>query len=220
MAIASAPLRLDDAHAPLHLADAENCHLRLVDDDGGRQQTAADAVIGYRERPAADILGREFAVARGGDELAEPPCDLQQAQLLRAVHDGHDESLAAERRTDSDVALRVQHERVRLEARVDFRLLAQGAGARGDEIGGEREPHSLPLELAHMPLAMRKHPRQVRFEQRRDVRCGRDAAHHVLGDPAADGRVRMPRSHGFRVRRMTLDVGSRDAPLASGAFDV
>src|SRR5208283_3080482 len=66
------PAGLEDAHAPLHLTDAENGDLRLVDDDGGSQQATAGAVIGDREGSAADVFGRELAVARGGDEPAEP----------------------------------------------------------------------------------------------------------------------------------------------------
>ncbi len=53
------------------LTDAENRHLRLVDDDGRRQQAAAYPVIRDRECSAAHVLRGKLARARGSHQLPE-----------------------------------------------------------------------------------------------------------------------------------------------------
>ena len=83
--MASAPSGFQHAHAPLDFADAENRHLRLIDDDGRREQAAAHPVIGDRERAAAHLLRRQLAGAGGRDQPPELGSDLPQAQVLRRV---------------------------------------------------------------------------------------------------------------------------------------
>ena len=72
------PLRVEDAHPPLDFADAENRHLRLIDDDRRREQAPADAVIGDGEGAAAHLLRREPARAGGADQPAEPAGDPEE----------------------------------------------------------------------------------------------------------------------------------------------
>ena len=118
--------RVHDAYPALDFADAEDGDLRLVDDDGRREQASADAVIGDGEGAAAHLLRRQPAGARGAHELAEARRELREAHVLRLMDHRHDETLVAERRADADVRVRVKLERVLVERRVH----APGARAR------------------------------------------------------------------------------------------
>ena len=181
------------AYAALELADAQNGHLRLIDDDGSRQQAAAHPVIGNRECAAANILRRQLASPGRRNQLAQLQRHAEKIQLLRAVDHRHDQSAAPQGRADADIAVRVQGQCILLEACIHFRVRAQGPRAGRDKIRGERQARALPLELGGVAIAVRQDAGQIRLEQRSHVRRDGNAASHVFGDAPAHGGVRHAR---------------------------
>ena len=188
--MALAVRRIHDAYPAFDLADAEDRHLRLIDDDGRREQASADAVIRDGEGAAAHLLRPQPAGTRGAHELAEARRELRQTHVLRPMDHRHDETLVAERRADADVRVRVKLERVLVERRVQRRVREQGTRASGHEVGGEGEADALPLVFGRVTRAVRLHTSEIRLEHRGHVRRLRETARHVLGHAPTHGAMR------------------------------
>src|SRR5580692_7681250 len=110
--------------------------------------------------------------------------------MLRLMDHRHDEALIAERRTDADVCIRMELERVLVKCGVHGGVRHQCARASGYEVSREGEAGALALVFGRMPRAVRLHAREISLEQRGYVRRQRKTARHVLGHALAHGAVR------------------------------
>ena len=123
---------------------------------------------------------------------------------------------------------------------------AQCLHAGADEVSRERQARAARLESLRMQRAVLEHAREIRLEQRGDVRRIREAAGHVFGHAAAHGGVRdrsvrgrsrgsrrgprrrrvRSRSHecrnrrGLGLRHMPCDILRGHAAVASRAIDI
>src|SRR5262245_37875539 len=102
---------LDHHRAFLEFADAEDCGLRLIDDDRRREEAAADAVIRDGEGAAADVCGLKFPCARGGDAFVEDARNVEERFVFETMEYGDDEPYFGERRCYADVDDVVEFER-------------------------------------------------------------------------------------------------------------
>ena len=127
----------------------------------------------------------------------------------------HDEPLVAERRADADVGVRMQLERVLVKGRVHRRMRRQRSCARGDEIGREREADA-PRRSYSAACRARCACTRVRSASNSVVTCGasRETAHHVLGHPAANRRMRHARARSAARDSQRLRGGARRCAAA------
>src|SRR5690606_2496465 len=98
--------------------------LRLVDDRRGDQR-AERAVVRDRIRAAREIVGFQASLTGPTCDLVDRLRELRDGQRLGLPDHWRDEALGAEIDGDREVHVRVQHERVTLDARVQVRKLAE-----------------------------------------------------------------------------------------------
>ena len=119
-------------HGPaLERADGEDRRLRLVD-HRGEARDAEHAEVGHREGAAAQVVGRQLAVARGLGEAPGVGRDGADRLDVR-VEDDRDQKGALGRDGDPDVDPAVALGGPVPERAVDARVLAQGLRARLDD---------------------------------------------------------------------------------------
>src|SRR5436190_23714903 len=96
---------VNDDHALVNAADAEDCHLRLADDRQAEQRTK-DSGAGDRERAALYLFRLELLVAGTMREIFNRAAQTEHVALVGVTNDRHDQSLI-ERDGDAqiDVAL-------------------------------------------------------------------------------------------------------------------
>ena len=79
----SAPSGLDDAYPALDLADAENGHLRLIDDDGRREQAPATPWFESVNVPPRTSCGASLPARAAATSWPSSRGDLRAGQVLR-----------------------------------------------------------------------------------------------------------------------------------------
>jgi len=176
-------------------ADAENRHLRVVDDRRGEEAGELPRAR-HGEGRAANLLGLQRALACAVGKTSDLRVDLLHRLRVAAPDHRDDEALF---RLDghSDVVAVEVDDLVPLEARVQLRELAEGVGARLHDCRHE-ELHGDTLEVALLDPRDGRHfamgARHVLGDEAPDAaqllssalgrRCG-GCAHVLLGDPAS-----------------------------------
>src|SRR6185295_11150535 len=108
------------------------------------EQAGLLAERGDRERGAGQLFARQRGVARGLGQAPDLDRQLEQAELVRVVHDRHDQTLIGRSR-DPDVIVAEQYELVglRVEAAVQDRVLLERRDHRLDREREIREVDAL-----------------------------------------------------------------------------
>ena len=103
MAMPSPPSAVADDHRLARDGvGRQDGHLRLVD-DRHRQHAAGRAVVGDRERAAADLVGAQLAAAGPAGEVVDLAGDRPQPLGLGVAHHRHQQTLVVEIDGDADV---------------------------------------------------------------------------------------------------------------------
>ena len=177
---------VDHDGALLDVADAENGHLRLVD-DRHPEERPEDAGVRDRERAAADFVRLELLRARARREIRDRAAQAEQVLLVGILDDGDDQS-PVERDRDAEVHVLVIDDVVAVDRRVDD---GHGAKRFDDGLQNEREIRQLgagALVLRLLRFANLRDAREVDLEHRVHVRRRPPAHDHVLGDLLAHHR--------------------------------
>ena len=161
----------DDGRPLFNRADAENRHLRLVD-DGRAEQRADISRVRHRKGPAAHLIGFQLLRARARREIGNRGGDRGHVQSVDVPDDRNDQP-ALERHGNPDVDRLVIDDAVGVDRRIEDRERLQRIGRGFDD---EREVADLP------GLANVRDSREVDFEDGVHVRRSAPARHHVLGD--------------------------------------
>ena len=203
---------VDDDGPLLDRADAEDRHLRLVDDRHAELR-AELARVRDGERPAVHLLGLELLRARALGDVGDGAAQAEQV-LLVGVLDHRDDQPALERHRDAEVHVLLVDDVVAVERRVDDRMPPHRVDHR---LGDERHVRQLgaePLVFRLLLLADPSNGREVDVKDGVHVRRGAPAQHHVLGDLLAHHRERLDLDSG-RWRR--AGIRDPDPGPASGS---
>ena len=104
---------IDDNGALLDVADAEDRHLRLVDDRHAEER-AEHAWIGDREGAAGYFVGLQLLGAGSVRQIGDRPREAEQVPLVGVFHHRHDQS-PVQRDRDADVDVLVKDHLVAID---------------------------------------------------------------------------------------------------------
>jgi hypothetical protein len=194
---------VDDDRTLFDRADAEDRHLRLVD-DRHPELRAELPWIRDREGAALDVIRFQLLRARALGKVGDRAAEAEQVLLVGLFDHGNDEA-AFKRHCDADVDVLAVDDVVAVERGIDDGKAPQ----RGDHgLGNERHIRQLRptlLVLGFLLLANALDGREVHVEDRVHMGGGPPAHDHVLGDLLAHDRQRL-----YAVARSNRN---RDSPL-------
>ena len=188
----------------LHGVDAKDRDLRLVD-DRGEALDAVHAEVRDREGTAAQLFGRQLALAGLFGQFLDLGGDLRQTLLVRVRDVGHHQAVV-QRHRDAHVDIVLVDDLVILDRAVEQRELRQGLGDELYQQVGIADLDFLRLEL----LAVALHLGHVDAQVEGDGRRGHVRVLHVLGDGlahAAHGLDFLALGSRFAGRRLLAGLG-------------
>src|SRR6185312_11953650 len=173
----------DDDGALDHAADAEDAHLRLVDDRRVEQRAAA-AGVGQRERAAGQFVRADLAVAGAAREVGDLAGEAADVQVAGAVDHWHHQAALGVHR-DAEVLGGVVGDFLRLavDDRVQHWVHLECLDGRLREERQERELDALAgLEGRLGPVAEPGDVRDVGLDHGGELCRGLQRLDHPLGD--------------------------------------